>query len=223
MRENWFREARLRTDWLQLHLVDGTLLEVGCGTGEFLKVSQDQGFDVYGVEPSRWAADEARQLGVEVEAGFVSDWVARYPGLRPHAVALWHVLEHVPTPEEFLRELAAIIRPSGLLVLEVPNFGSSKARRLGLDWSSAQVNDHYFHFTPDGLSQLLVRAGFEMVQLLPIADRIYGSAESWRRDRNGALLDGHEWPPLELLRAVAHTPATSSSSSTSPQSPGSAA
>jgi SAM-dependent methyltransferase len=205
-RGTWFSEGRKRVEWVQLYLPEGCLLEVGCGTGEFIKVAEDEGYDVFGVEPSHWAAHQARLLGLSVEAGFLSDWTAEYPDLRPDAVCLWHVLEHVPAPLDLIREVVATLAPGGYVFLEVPNFASSAAARLGMKWGDAQPKDHFTHFTPEGMRQLLERAGLEPVQLLPITRRIYESDRSWRKARNAALLERHDWPPLDLLRVVARAP-----------------
>jgi SAM-dependent methyltransferase len=204
-RSTWFSEARKRVEWLQLFLPQGCLLELGCGTGEFTKVAEDEGYDAYGVEPSLWAAEQARSLGVPVETGFLSDWVARYPGLRPDAVCLWHVLEHLPGPSTLLREIVGILKPGGYLFLEVPNFASSAAARLGMAWEGAQPADHFVHYTPDGLARLLNGAGFEQLQMLPITRRIYESGPAWRKERTDALLGHVDWPPLDLLRGIARS------------------
>ena len=87
-RTTWLSGAARRVEWLQLYVDHGLLLEVGCGTGEFLKVASDEGYDVLGLEASGWAVAEARKLGLEVEAGLLTDWVSRYPELRPDIVAL---------------------------------------------------------------------------------------------------------------------------------------
>jgi SAM-dependent methyltransferase len=202
----WFSEGRKRVEWMQLYLPEGCLLEIGCGTGEFIKVAEQEGYDVFGIEPSEWAAQHARALDLPVETGFLSDWIARYQGLRPDGVCLWHVLEHVPAPLAFLQEIVATLAPGGYVFLEVPNFASSAAARLGMAWDGAQPADHFAHYTPSGLSRLLSRAGLEQVQLLPTSRRIYESGPSWRRERNASLLERHDWPPLDLLRGVARSP-----------------
>lgn len=207
-REDWFREARTRMDWLQLYLPHGLILELGPGTGEFLSVAGERRFQASGVEPSEWAAQRARELGVEITVGQLEDWIAEHPGLRPDAVALWHVLEHVADPVALLGEVATVLRPGGILVLEVPNFASVDARRLGVDWQGATVDEHRFHFTPDGLGRMLTAAGFEIECVLPFSPRIYDGPQRTLELRNRALRDGTPWPSLDLLRISARTPSS---------------
>jgi SAM-dependent methyltransferase len=201
----WFAEARKRIEWLQLHLPEGSILEVGCGTGEFVRVAQDEGFDAYGIEPSEWAAARAVDLDVNVHCGLVSEWCAEHSGFRFDAVAMWHVLEHVPDPAGFMRDATSVLQPGGLVFIEVPNFASTDAERLGVDWDAAQLHDHFHHFTPDSLAGLLDRCGLDVVQVLPMTSRLYGSRPAWQSSRNRALIEGHAWPALDLLRAVART------------------
>ncbi len=203
MRDQWYREARQRLEWVQLYQPEGDLLELGCGTGEFLDVAQQNGFDSYGIEPSHWAAQEAQKLHPNVLQGSLEDWLEQFKGLRPDVIALWHVLEHVPDPLTLLQQLRIIIAPTGVLAIEVPNYASSEARRLGEQWGSAQLADHVHHYTPKGLGSILLSAGFVVDALIPFSGRVYGSTGSWRRQRNTALLQGWQWPSLDLLRVVA--------------------
>ena len=202
-RSVWFAEARNRVGWLQLFAPEGCLLEVGTGTGEFLKTAQDEGYDVYGVEPSGWATQHARELGVPVVEGFLDDWVAKYPGLKPDVIAFWHVLEHVHDPVGFLTDVASLLRPGGIVLLEVPNFASSDAARLGVRWRGADPDEHVFQYTAKGITKILDKAGLDAELVLPMTARPYESGKSWRQQRNKALLAETPWPPLDLLRVVA--------------------
>lgn len=202
-RSTWLNEARLRLDWMLLYQAGGCLLEVGCGTGEFVHIAETAGFDAYGVEPSEWAAIHARELGVRVEIGFLSDWIKQFPGLRPDVIAAWHVLEHIPEPMTFLSEVWSVLPPTGLLLIEVPNFASPAAAELGLAWEGAQPSQHYFHYTSESLSRLLTASGFQVEHKAAFSGRLYVSAADWRRQRNAALVAGRSWPPLDFLRIVA--------------------
>ena len=207
-RADWFAEGRQRIEWILLRQPEGVLVEVGAGTGEFAKMAQDAGFDTYAVEPSSWAVGHARELGVPVFEGTLDQWAATHPGLLADVVAVWHVLEHVPDPRSLMLDAAAITRPGGLVVVEVPNGASSECERLGITWDAAQPNDHVILFTPQGLRTVAESARLEVVEILEIPDRLYSGADAWRRRRNTALVDNHPWPPKDLLRMIAQRPHT---------------
>lgn len=203
-RKTWLREARLRLDWMAEHIREGSVvLEVGSGTGEFVKVAADARYEAYGVEPSSWAADKARDLGARVATGFVPDWVAEHPGVRPDAVALWHTIEHVAEPATLLRQVHEVLEPGALVFLEVPNYRSTEAKRLGVEWDGAQPDEHYYQFTPDGLEELLERSGYSDIEITPMTQEVYTPEVRWRAQRREAATDGRPWPPEELLRAFA--------------------
>lgn len=200
-RDTWLSEARLRVEWLRQHLAAGTVLEVGSGTGEFVKAASDAGFDAYGIEPSEWAAAHGRALGVRVETGFLEDWTTRYPDVRPEVVVLWHTIEHIPDPVALLSGVRSVLAPGGLVMLEVPNYASTDARRLGIEWDGAQPDEHHFQLTPAGMDAMLRRSGFDITDVTPITQEVYASSERWRAQRDKAAKNGWDWPPLDLLRA----------------------
>lgn len=136
----------------------GRLLDVGCSAGLFSELARAAGWEVLGVEPSRWLADRARdRLG----AGAVL--CARFedvtlPAESFDAVCLWDVLEHVADPEAFLLKAAEVLRPGGLLALNVPNLQSWIARALGRRWPLL-LPEHLFFFSPASLRLLFGRHG----------------------------------------------------------------
>lgn len=206
MRPIWFEEARKRLEWLLLYKSHGRLIEIGCGTGEFVRTACDEGFDAEGVEVSDWAASQAARLGAPIITGFLSDWAERQRGARVDIVAMWHVLEHVEDPLALLRECLAVMRPGAVLVLEVPNGGAEDLQRLGIEWHAAGPADHFYLFSASGIRTLLSAAGFEVRDVFPITRRLYSSAVEWDRDRAEALIQGYAWPSFDFLRAVAEAP-----------------
>ena len=111
----------------------GRLLDVGCSAGLFSELARAAGWEVLGIEPSRWLADRARdRLGEAVLCARLEE-VTLTPASFD-AVCLWDVLEHVPDPEAFLARAVAALRPGGLLALNVPNLRSWIARALGRRW-----------------------------------------------------------------------------------------
>lgn len=135
----------------------GTILDVGCGSGEALDVARQRGWIGVGVEPVKASADRARSRGLDVRTCTLSD--AGLPSASFDVVAAWHVLEHVLDPVAFLSELAYYVAPGGLVAVEVPNWLHRLRRVRGPDWDQLCPLEHVSHFSPYTLSRTMKRAG----------------------------------------------------------------
>jgi SAM-dependent methyltransferase len=204
MREQWFREARSRLEWIGQRQPAGSMLEIGCATGEFVAAAADAGYRAFGCDTSGWAVERAAELGRgEVTAGTLSDWRGAHPDMRVDAAAAFHVIEHLREPGALLEEARSVLTPGGMLFLEVPNYGSAAARRDGAAWAAAMLDDHFHHFTPGSISRLLDDRGFEVLQAEPIDWRPYDPRAAWLARRLLALRRGMLRPSQDLLRARA--------------------
>jgi SAM-dependent methyltransferase len=139
----------------------GRLLDVGCSAGLFLDVATRAGWDVLGVEPSEWLSAKARELvGSRV---FTGTFEGAPLGDRCFdVVTMWDVLEHVPSPPNFLARARRVSSPGGLLVLNVPARDTWIARALGARWPLL-LPEHLFYFSRPSLRVLLDRAGFDVL------------------------------------------------------------
>lgn len=204
-RDHWLREAAVRLDWIAPQLPAGALLlDVGCATGELLDVARARGLRPLGVELSGWAAAQARAFaGVEVFERDLAEWPAAHPGLRVDAVCAFHVLEHVPDPVGFLRDMRALLRPGGHVFLEVPNYASAAASRDPIAWVGTALNDHVTHFTPATLGAALERAGLRVLETRPLTSEAYDLPAGWQTRLRSWEALGVTRPDEDLLRAVA--------------------
>lgn len=138
----------------------GRLLDVGCYTGLFPLVAQERGWDVFGIEPSRWAARIAAQrLGSRVTAGFLRD--VTFAPASFDIVTSWDVIEHVTDPMGDLARMARLLRPGGWLFLSTMASDAPIVRVLGRRWPW-YMEMHRFYFTPATLGTLLQRCGFRV-------------------------------------------------------------
>ncbi len=139
----------------------GHLLDVGCGTGDFLEVMQlYPGWTVQGLEPHAAAAARARkEYGVPVEA--VSLDQAAFPDETFDAVTLWDVLEHVPDPRAALRKIYRMLRPDGIVVIGVPDRDSIDAKLFGPTWAGLDFPRHFSVFAAQHLTRCCVDASFD--------------------------------------------------------------
>jgi SAM-dependent methyltransferase len=139
----------------------GTLLDVGCGAGFFVREASDAGFAAEGVEFSREAVEFGRKEGgVRLTQGDLLS--SEFPENTYDVVTLWHVLEHLPRPVETLKKIRTLLKRGGILVIAVPNFGSLQARLFRDRWYHLEVPRHLFHFTPGALRGLLAGQGFDV-------------------------------------------------------------
>ena len=144
------------------HPQPGTIIDVGCASGVFLRLMADDGWTVYGVEPA--AAQYAKAKSILPETACIQQTTLEKAVL-PHnadVVTLWDVLEHVPNPSEFLQKCSSLLRPSGHLVLNVPRIDSFSARLLRSHWPLL-LAEHLNYFTLEGLRALGKQAGLQLV------------------------------------------------------------
>jgi SAM-dependent methyltransferase len=138
------------------------VLDVGCGTGEFLLAAQRRGWEGRGVDPVEASARIARERGVDVVAATLEE--SGLPERSFDLVCAFHVLEHMPAAPPFLRTLARWARPGGHVVVESPNWGSVLRRRRGERWIHLRPLEHLVHFTPRTLERAMRAAGLEPVR-----------------------------------------------------------
>lgn len=142
----------------------GSVLDIGCGPGVLLNQMRARGWIVRGTERSPSAAQQARDVfHLDVRAQEVDDLIAE--GSTFDAVVLWHVAEHLHRPSTTIGGIARLLKPGGILLIAVPNFGSPEAR-IGRDkWFHLDVPRHLVHFTPATLGAMLAEAGFEQAKV----------------------------------------------------------
>ena len=143
----------------------GALLEVGAGKGRFLAAARAAGFDVRGIEPSARSLRFARTLLGPVVDGRTLEALAAESKRRFDVVYLWHVFEHLSAPDAALVQLRGLLAEGGLLAIAVPNFTSLQAAWAREDWYHLDPPRHLHHFTPAGLSALLERHGFTILEV----------------------------------------------------------
>jgi len=153
------------------------ILEIGCGRGLLLKQLAQLGHECHGSERSDLAAQRARKtVGLRIYTTPLAE-----SGLEPHSfdlVILWHVLEHLEEPEQYLSLINHILRPGGLLLLEVPNYNSLQSQFSGKHWFHLDLDRHLYHFSKEGLNELLSKSRFQVREQ---------STFSWEQCPFGAL------------------------------------
>ena len=137
----------------------GRVLDIGCGRGLLLKQFKNLGWEVQGTELDDKSAAYPRDvLGLPVKTGELLEM--NFPDQHFDAVIMWHVLEHVPAVPVLMAEISRILKPGGIYLVGVPNFGSVEARFAKEGWFHLDVPRHINHFTKNILLKNLSDAGF---------------------------------------------------------------
>jgi len=162
-------------------LKTGTILDVGCSTGLFLHEMQQHGWRALGVELISSAAEYARSLfKLDVFVGELPQ--APFPPGFFDVITFWDVLEHSFSPMASLSCAARLLKPGGLLLLNIPNYHSLDRVIFGADWIGYDPPRHLYVFTRGTLSALLERNGFQPFRRLGFISSYFSfiiSLESW--------------------------------------------
>ena len=184
----------------------GRLLDVGAGRGEFLRAAVSGGWDPIGIEPSESFATHAEAYsGAIVRREPIEE--CKFHDEQFDVVILSAVLEHLYNPSETMREISRVLRPGGVVFLDVPNeeglyfrIGNLYQRFRGRDWvvNTAPTFPpfHVFGFGPRSLRALLRRHNLQ-----PADWRVYGGKSMLPGDGGSVAM-------LEQMAAKAVTTAS---------------
>ncbi|MDD5141089.1 MAG: class I SAM-dependent methyltransferase [Verrucomicrobiales bacterium] len=178
----------------------GHLLDVGCGSGEWLASMRDLGWLVRGVDFDENAVRVARQRGLEVECGSLEQQAFSNDSF--DVVTLNHVIEHVPDPIKTLAECARILKPGGRLILFTPNNASLSHQLFKQDWRGLEPPRHLHLFSMQSLQQSLGLAGFREVFFYPQIAKsvICESILLWRGRTGPFTASDRNWPMRVFAR-----------------------
>lgn len=141
----------------------GSVLDIGCGTGDFLKIMQSQGWDVTGYEPNLKAAKitKSKDINLMNDLSYIPDGYY-------DVITMWHALEHVYDVQHQIKELHRMLKPDGVLIIAVPNFMSYDAQYYKSHWAAWDVPRHLWHFRKASIEYLFSKVKMEVVKVKPM-------------------------------------------------------
>ena len=196
-----------------------TILDIGCGTGDFLKVCKKNGWTVTGVEPNEKAKKIAeKKLNSHHNTNLYSE-INNLPKNAFDIITLWHVLEHVPNIEEYIIALKKLLKPQGVLIIAVPNFKSFDAKYYQQFWAAFDAPRHLWHFSKTSIQKLFAKEQMRLVKIIPMKfDAFYVAllSEKYKHGKNnfvkafciGCLSNFKAWRNKEyssLIYAIKNT------------------
>lgn len=169
-----------------------TLLDVGCGEGEFLAEMQPLGWTVTGIDPSDAAVAIAQARGVGATPGTFGDVSLEARSF--DAITFRLVFEHIGDPVGALAACRNALRSRGTLWIATPSLDSESHRVFGRDWIHLEPPRHAVLYTRRSLARLLGESGFDVVSVKPLRQA------RWSFRLSAALADGlspfESAPPL---------------------------
>ncbi|WP_397444870.1 class I SAM-dependent methyltransferase [Polaribacter sp. R77954] len=139
------------------------ILDVGAGTGDFLKVCANNSWNVFGTEPSKEARNIAQQKGITLQ-----DDLSKFKNNKFDVITLWHVLEHVENLEEYIYQLNSLLKNDGRLIIAVPNHKSYDAKYYAAFWAAFDVPRHLWHFSQTSISKLFALVNLKVEKTIPM-------------------------------------------------------
>ncbi len=141
---------------------EAAFLDFGCGRGDWLAAIKKKGFRAKGLEVDSRAVEIARdRFGLDVRQGDAASWRPEPESL--DAIGFFHLLEHLPAPQEFLQKCRVSLKPGGKLLLRVPNLASLQYRLLRGRWKGLEMPRHLVMYRPASLTRLLCEQGFRVL------------------------------------------------------------
>lgn len=142
------------------------ILDIGCGTGDFLKVAQDDQWEIVGIEPN----DQARAIANK-KCGKAAFDLSHLSTLDSHSfdvITLWHVLEHLPNLDKHIRIFESLLKSDGRLIIAVPNYKSLDANYYKKFWAAFDVPRHLWHFSQTSISRIVAKKNMEVERSVPM-------------------------------------------------------
>lgn len=149
----------------------GSLLDIGAGTGFFLRAAKKRGWSVMGIEPNLSARTLANSKIPNTV--FDADTLQTLPEKSFDVITLWHVLEHLPNLEEDVKTIHKLLKPNGRIVVAVPNFKSFDADYFKSFWAAYDVPRHLWHFSQNSISKVFSKVQIETESTLPLVMDAY--------------------------------------------------
>lgn len=147
------------------------MLDVGCGSGTSLLEAKALGATAYGIEADPNVKPIAAALGLNIHFGNLQD--RPFPEQTFDLIVMNQVIEHLPDPDEGLRELSARLAPNGRMVLVFPNTASLWRRLSGNRWINWHIPYHLHHFDRKHFERMVRRCDLEVVRSRTITPNVW--------------------------------------------------
>jgi len=155
-----FRKSQFK-QWSNAYALQGkSIIEIGCGAGEYLSMSPESEYKVFGLEYGNTSISECINQGFNVEKGFIDDKNKRLRNAPFDGFIMLNFLEHLPDPNSMLQGICNNLTDDAIGLVEVPNFDMILKQNLFSEF----ISDHLLYFTRDTFVSILNINGFDVLE-----------------------------------------------------------
>lgn len=158
------KRYRALLDKFEPYRKTGKILDVGCGTGAFLKEAKTRGWEVYGTEYTEKAIAICKSLGINMQAGKLDP--SLYEKDSFDVITSFEVMEHINNPQEEIQNIRQLLRPGGLFYFTTPNFNSLERYLLKGKYNIINYPEHLSYYTKKTADYLFKKNGFAKKKLV---------------------------------------------------------
>jgi SAM-dependent methyltransferase len=183
--QNWHKSFARRLRQIQKYRPVGRVLDVGCGPGFVMEAAANQGYDVWGLDPSAYIVGVARErFGARVRQGTID--TADFEPQSFDVIVAFDTFEHIYDPIKFLGAARELLKPRGVLAITTPDPTSLLARVFGRRWVSFKIPEHIFYWSrptmrramEDRFAILEMTSAGQYATLSFLARRLFGLGHS---------------------------------------------
>ncbi|WCL48079.1 class I SAM-dependent methyltransferase [Leptospira sp. GIMC2001] len=168
----------------------GKILEIGSSFGGFLSRAKKFGFEVFGLEISKYSCDYANSQGIPTIYGKLED--TNFQNQQFDAIVLTEVIEHLENPKFVFDELSRVLKNDGLLILQTANFEGWQAKNSGASYHY-YLPGHLYYYGENNLKNILKLRGFDRFKVFYGSDVSLISKLKKSRGNFQNLLDYAKW------------------------------
>ena len=164
------RNSRERRNGRKLKLLEkiqgskGTMLDVGCGLGLFVKNASDMGWVVQGIDVNKDLIKYGKDT-FNINLCCTTLKKAEFPNGHFDVITTYNLLDHLREPLLFLREIERVLKPGGIIDINVHDAGGWKAKKDAQNWGAYCPPGHLYFYSYKTLGALLNKAGLRFLMV----------------------------------------------------------
>lgn len=140
----------------------GSILDVGCFAGFFLELAKKKRWQIFGIEPSKWASKIARKRGIKIIGEDIN--TAKMKKDSFDVITMWDVIEHLPNPQDIIKIIHKLLKKDGIVAFGTPNIESLLAKTLRERYPYL-IRMHIILYSPKTLKKLFEENGFKVIHV----------------------------------------------------------